>query len=191
MVTKCWAGLVILLPVVAAVPVEAQFLFEENRWGAHLSFTPEWQTPGPFRHFLGAEEIVDWSGSDYTVGFVRGGARRGEWGLALVRQRVAADSLLCLAANDAGSCSDPVRATDDLRLQGFEFHWFTPLARFVDDRVQLGVNAALGAGWYQGTILRPSTGPGPMDVGNALRFRRGESSETLQSRSRCSGSRSP
>ena len=104
---------------------------------------------------------------------MRGRARAGEWGLALIRQRVAADSLICLAPDGAGGCSDAIEATDDLRMQGFEFHWFTPLVRFADDRVQLGVNAGAGAGWYQGTVLR--TGAGPVDVAEVLRFRGGES----------------
>ena len=84
----------------------------------HVSYTPDWQTPDTFRHLLGADGIVDWRGSDYTIGFVRGRARGGEWGLALIRQRVAADSLLCLAAAVAGGCHDPVEATGDVRLQG-------------------------------------------------------------------------
>ena len=50
----------------------------------HVSYTPEWQTPDTFRHLLGADGIVDWRGSDYTIGFVRGRARGGEWGLALI-----------------------------------------------------------------------------------------------------------
>ena len=163
----------------ATAPAEAQFLeaFDENRWGVHVSYTPEWQTPDPFRHFLDVDGIVDWRGSDFSIGFARGSARGGEWGLALIRQRVAEGSLICLAADSAGGCYDPVEATDNLRLQGFEFHWFTPFARFADDRVQLGVNAAAGAGWYQGMILRPTAGAGPVDGADVLRFRGGGSAE--------------
>ena len=75
------------------------------------------------------------------------------------------------------ACYDPVEATGDLRLQGFEFHWFTPFVRFADERVQVGVNAAAGAGWYQGSVLRANGGGGPVDVADVLRFRREESSE--------------
>ena len=175
---KRWVALAAPLAALAAAPAEAQFLeaFEENRWGVHVSLTPEWRAPDAFRHLLDAHEIVDWRGSDYSIGFVRGRARGGEWGLALIRQRVKADSMLCLTADGAGGgCNDPVEATGDLRLQGFEFHWFTPLARFADDRVQLGVNTGAGAGWYQGMVRRPAMAAGPVDAGEALRFRRQES----------------
>ena len=173
------AGLLALLAVVAAAPAEAQFLeaFEEDRWGVHLSYTPEWESPDPFRHFLGADGILDWRGNDFSVGFARGRARGGEWGLAYIRQRVAADSRICLSHDGAGGCFDPVQATGDLELRGLEFHWFTPFVRFADDRVQVGVNATAGAGWYQGTILRPEAG-GEVDVADVLRFRRGESGKS-------------
>ena len=159
-----------------AAPAEAQLrdLFEENRWGVHFSFTPEWQSPDPFRHLLGVDQIIDWRGSDFSVGVARGGARGREWGVALIRQRVEADSLICLGLDGDGACSDPIESTDDLRLQGFEFHWFTPFVRFADDRVQVGVNAAAGAGWHQGTILRPRDGAGPVNAADVLRFRRQE-----------------
>ena len=172
------ATLFALLAVAAAAPAEAQLFeaFDENRWGVHLSYTPEWQTPDAFRHFLGADGIVDWRGSDYSIGFVRGRARGREWGLAFIRQRVAADSLLCLAADDAGGCYDPVEATGDLRLQGF--------------RVQVGVNAAAGAGWYQGSVLRANGGGGRWTSPRCSASAGRRAPRASPSRSRCSGSSS-
>ena len=143
-------------------PAEAQFLeaFEEDRWGVHASFTPQWRASEQARYLLGADDVTDWLGSDFSVGFVRGRATGGEWGLALIRQRVKADSMLCLSADEAGdACGDPLEAARGLRLQGFEFHWFAPIATFADDRVQVGINTGAGAGWYEGSVRRPAASP--------------------------------
>ena len=166
-----------LSALATAAPAEAQFLeaFEEDRWGVHVSFTPQWRAPEQTRYLLGADDAADWQGSDYSIGFVRGRATGGEWGLALVRQRVKADSILCLAADEAGgACVDPVEATSGLRLQGFEFHWFSPFGSFADDRVQIGMNAAAGAGWYEGSVRRPVASPSdprlPLEAADVLRL---------------------
>ena len=151
-----------MLSTFAPAPAAAQFLeaFEENRWGVHASFTPEWRAPDQFRHLVGAEQVANWEGSDYSIGFVRGRATGGEWGLALFRQQVKADSRLCFGIDKDGACLDPVEATRGTRLQGFEFHWLVPFATFADDRVQLGINTAAGAGWYEGTVRRQGGAPG-------------------------------
>ena len=172
---KRWIVLTIVMAVTAAAPAEAQSFeaFEETRWGVHVSLTPEWMASDPFRYLVGADEIVDWRGSDYSIGFVRGRATGGEWGLSRLRQRVEADSLLCLSAGGVGGeCYDPVEATGDVRLQGFEFHWFTPFAKFAGDRVQLAVNPAAGAGWYDGMVRRPAADAGlAVEAADVLRFR--------------------
>lgn len=177
MVPRCWIGSATLVACALAAPAEAQFLeaFEENRWGVHLSFTPEWRAPEQTRYLLGADDATDWQGSDFSVGFVRGRATGGEWGLALIRQRVKADSTLCLGVDEDDACYDPVEAARGLRLQGFEFHWFTPFGSFAEDRVQVGINAAAGAGWYQGSVRRPAASPGDpglaVEAPDVLRFR--------------------
>ncbi len=86
MMTGRWYALAALLAFALAAPAEAQFLeaFEEDRWGVHLSFTPQWRAPEQTRYLLGADDAADWQGSDYSIGFVRGRATGGEWGLALV-----------------------------------------------------------------------------------------------------------
>ena len=180
---KRWVVLTIVMAVTAAAPAEAQSFeaFEETRWGVHVSLTPEWMASDPFRYLVGADEIVDWRGSDYSIGFVRGRATGGEWGLSRLRQRVEADSLLCLSAGGAGGeCYDPVEATGDVRLQGFEFHWFTPFAKFAGDRVQLAVNPAAGAGWYDGMVRRPAADAGlAVEAADVLRFRGPDGQEGL------------
>ena len=150
-------GFAVSFAFTSAAPAEAQFLeaLEQNQWGVHLSFTPEWRAPEQFRHLLAADDVAGWQGSDYSIGFVRGRATGGEWGLALLRQRVKADSRLCLSADESGGgCHDLLEATQGVRLQGFEFHWLAPIATFADDRVQVGVNTGVGAGWYEGTARR-------------------------------------
>ncbi|MCY4025882.1 MAG: hypothetical protein OXH75_06160 [Acidobacteria bacterium] len=173
---------VAILSTFASAPAAAQFLeaFEEDRWGVHAWFTPQWRAPDQFRHLVGADEVVGWEGSDYGFGFVRGRATGGEWGLSLVRQRVKADSELCLSAEAGGACADAVESIRGLRLQGFEFHWFAPLATFADDRVQVGVNTSAGAGWYEGSVRRPAVAGGQaLEAPDVLRFGGPEGPEGL------------
>ena len=104
MVARCRIALAARLASALAAP-EAQFLeaFEEDRWGVHASFTPQWRAPDQFRYLVGADEVGDWTGSDYTIGFVRGRATGGEWGLSLVRPDGLAVRLSPRAARPAGA----------------------------------------------------------------------------------------
>ena len=133
--------------ILVAGSANAQFLqtFDETLWGVQGSFTPTWSSLDQFRSVISASS-VDMSGSEFTIGFARGRMSAGHWGLSLVRQRVEAGSV-CFA--DEPECLDPANAG----LQGLEFSWFLPFGSpFAGDRVQVGMNVGLGAGWYNGTV---------------------------------------
>ena len=133
--------------ILIAGSANAQFLqsFDETLWGVQGSLTPTWNSLEQFGRFISASS-VDMSGSEYTIGFARGRMSGGHWGLSLVRQRVRSGTV-CFA--DEPDCIDPT----DASLQGLEFNWFVPFGSpFAGDRVQVGMNVGLGAGWYKGTI---------------------------------------
>lgn len=133
--------------ILIAGSADAQFLqsFDESLWGVQGSLTPTWNSLEQFKTFISASS-VDMSGSEYTIGFARGRMSGGHWGLSLVRQRVRSGTV-CYA--DEPECIDPT----DAGLQGLEFNWFVPFGSpFAGDRVQVGMNVGLGAGWYRGTI---------------------------------------
>ena len=133
--------------ILVAGSANAQFLqsFDETLWGVQGSFTPTWQSLDQFRNVISAS-AVDMSGAEYSIGFARGRMSGGHWGLSLVRQQVKAGSV-CFA--DEPECLDTANAG----LQGLEFNWFLPFGSpFAGERVQMGMNLGLGAGWYNGTV---------------------------------------
>lgn len=145
---RLWSSLLVgTSAILIAGSANAQFLqsFDETLWGVQGSFTPTWSSLEQFKTVLSATS-VDMSGAEYTVGFARGRMSGGHWGLSLVRQRVKSGTV-CFA--EEPECIDPT----DAGLQGLEFNWFLPFGSpFAGDRVQVGMNVGLGAGWYRGTI---------------------------------------
>ena len=137
-----------IIVLLTGAPAEAQFLqqFDETLWGVQASFTPQWTSPSQFRHLLGADEL-ELRGSEFSVGFARGRMSGGHWGLSLVQQQFKEGSV-CFP--DEPSC---IEATGSARLRGFMFDWFQPFGGpFAGDRVQVGINAGVGAGWFDGTV---------------------------------------
>ena len=133
--------------VLIAGSANAQFLqsFDESLWGIQGSLTPTWRSMEQFRNLISAS-AVDMSGSEYTVGFARGRMSGGHWGLSLVQQRIKSGSA-CFTGEP--ECIDATNAG----LRGLEFNWFVPFGSpFAGDRVQVGMNVGLGAGWYNGTV---------------------------------------
>ena len=160
--------------VVTAGSADAQFLsaFEEQLWGVQASFTPAWNSLEQFGSVLGAETVKDLQGSEWSVGFVRGRMSGGHFGVSMVRQRMKGGTV-CFS----DGCVEVSEAT---QLQGIEGNWFlAPGSPFAGDRVQVGANLGLGAGWYQGMVHAPG---GDADAADWLSFRRGDSIPVLMLR---------
>ena len=155
-------------------PAEAQFLeaFEERLWGVQASLTPTWNSMDQFRRVLGADTVQDMQGSEWSVGFVRGRMSGGHFGVSMVRQRMKAGTVCFF-----DGCVEVSEAT---RLQGIEGNWFlAPGSPFAGDRVQVGANLGLGAGWYQGMVHTPG---GDEEAADWLGFQRRESLPVLMLR---------
>ena len=75
---------------------------------------------------------------------------------------------------------DCIEVNDATRLQGIEGNWFlAPGSPFAGERVQVGANVGLGAGWYQGTVRTPN---GDENAADWLSFLGGESAPVLMLR---------
>ena len=149
--------------MLGASRANGQFLetFEEKLWGVQVSFTPEWTALKQFRSLIQADD-VSLAGSEYSVGFARGRMSGGHWGLSLVRERVKKGAV-CFPQEPP--CYEPTGST---RLQGLAFNWFLPFGSpFAGDRIQVGMNVDVGAGWFDG-MLR--AGDVEMAAGELLRL---------------------
>ncbi len=160
--------------VLTAGSADAQFLeaFDERLWGVQGSFTPTWNAMEQFRRVLGSENVQDMQGSEWSIGFARGRMSGGHFGVSLVRQRMKGGTV-CFS----DGCVEVSEATE---LQGIEGNWFlAPGSPFAGDRVQVGANLGLGAGWYQGTVHAPG---GDADAADWLSFQGRDSLPVLMVR---------
>jgi hypothetical protein len=121
---------------------------------------------------LGADTVEDLQGSEWSVGFVRGSMSGGHFGVSMVRQRMTGGTV-CFS-------DECLEVSDATQLQGIEGNWFlAPGSPFAGDRVQIGANVGLGAGWYQGTVRTPD---GDADAADWLSFQGRESIPVLMVR---------
>lgn len=141
-----------------------------TQWGVSVFLTPTWTANATLQEQLRwAPARESWplnSGSELTVGFVRGRAEAGEWGVSFVRKPLedlevttTKTTQACLGQGNA-FCERVVGTetvlTDRITVMGAELHLFMPVAMWAD-RVQLGVNVAAGAGFPTGTVTDTDT----------------------------------
>ena len=81
------------------------------------------------------------AGTEFRIGFVRGQALGGDWGLSFVGRGIK-DASAAVLGNDGD-----VTATNGNSLQGLEIHRFSPFTT-IKDRVQIGLSYGIGAGWF-------------------------------------------
>jgi hypothetical protein len=148
----------VIVGLLLPVPSEAQ---NESHWGVAGSFTPSWSTSDTFRNLrenlwgIDPEADVSLEGTEFTIGFVRGSTRGGEWGVSYVRKPFK-DGARFHESDESDPCT-PTQCsrhtstvvTRDVRLQGVEFHWFRPFVTAAN-RVQVGVNIAGGVASVKG-----------------------------------------
>ena len=128
-----------------------------SHWGLSFDFVPTWKVPDYQEKILDADSI-ELEGKSFRAGFVRGAPRRGEWGLAFVRR----------SFNDGATVvRDGARTTLDpgARITGGEIHGYSPFVT-IKERVQIGMEYAIGAGVIQGTgVFTPVAGASrPVDA---------------------------
>lgn len=156
----------VLLLVAAATPAFAQrdrLLVEPSpptEWAFTFGLTPSWDIrPAGLAELVGLnkEDMVSQGGTsflkgtDWSIGFARGRATGGDWGISFVQQRYHRDSMLgrfspCTGNNGVvlvERCfGESIRLTGAAAI-GPEFHLNAPIVT-IRDRVQ--INLALGGG---------------------------------------------
>jgi hypothetical protein len=135
------------LLLLVASPASAQF--DDTLWGVSGTFVPSWKAPTQVGVVFGTEssptaEEFSLEGSSFSIGFVRGRALGGEWGLSVVRTSIKDGSF---ARRKDGSL---VR-TDGNSVLGGAIHTFIPFGT-IKQRVQIGMTLGIGAGQVRGPL---------------------------------------
>lgn len=138
-------GAVVML-VLSVSFSEAQL--RDSYWGLQADFTPTWRGDGLDPLFDASE--MDISGSEFRLGFVRGRARAGHWGMSFVQKAVESGSFI----DGNGSRRT---ALDDLRVVGVMLDAQSAFTT-IRDRVQIGAVTGLGVGTARGTIAATENG---------------------------------
>ena len=155
----------VLLSVPALVEAQTTPPAAEKNWGVIASFTPYWKANQGLQQGLFWSDPEDdttplFEGNEFTIGFVRGSARGGDWGVSYVRRALKdltktttfGPDTFCPAPNSCQTyTSNSVLTTHSIVVDGVEVHFFIPFARLANERVQLGINVGGGLGFPSGT----------------------------------------
>jgi hypothetical protein len=101
--------------------------------------------------------VVDITGSEITVGVVRGSQLGGDWGVSFVRKPFKDGSGVVTNDEDCfqSRCFSSTESNvfQDVKLTGVEFHWFWRIVN-IKQRVQLGLNIAGGIANVSGQVIQ-------------------------------------
>jgi len=159
-------GLVALWVSVLMVPTAEAQTRRASYWGVSLSFVPGFEVNdrswlkdvAPYVLSEGKQGF-DISGSDVRVGFVRGALLRGDFGISYVHRTFKDTStqgaVRQVCSEDWTPCqfSGAVYQYEAATISGVEIHKFAPVVT-IKERVQVGLEFALGAGQYRGVVER-------------------------------------
>lgn len=142
----------------------------KSHWGVSVSFAPKWEfLLEPVKELLDFKRI-DVSGSEFRIGFVRGRELSGDWGISYLRKRFDRNSLIDDIGSSSGYCtSEPgggqlcleggqIYYLKKVVLNGIEAHKFWSFGT-IKQRVQVGMNLAGGAAWFDGTVEKQTFRP--------------------------------
>lgn len=158
------------------VPVEAD---TSSHWGIAGSFTPHWQ----FLDFLedSMDRIVEMTGNEVRIGFVRGRQLGGEWGVSYVKRLIDDESSFkqekpkCLSGTGQPvfCAAGNTYVTNGAFLSGVQLHRFFPVAT-IARRVQIGAVVSGGVARIGGhadetqehlqIVVNPATGVPTLSV---------------------------
>jgi hypothetical protein len=145
---------ILALGLLLALPGAAQ---AQSHWGVSASFSPEWRTPKEVAQLLGDSAEV--SGTDFTIGFVRGRDQGGDWGFSFSRKRwddgsgASTTEVDCTRHINGCFADGEAFASRGVSLMGVEVHKYMPFGT-IKERVQIGLNLAAGVGWLSGQAER-------------------------------------
>ena len=154
--------LIAALLVTCALPAPAAAQGDDDQhFGVGVSFAPFWKSRNDLLFTVGLEDTGTYEGTEFTIGFVRGRTRGGEWGVSFVRKpfKDATGVFTESGADECGpSCTFSFSSTqtttlEDVYLQGIEVHW-APSFVTISNRLQIGMNIAGGIAVPKGTITQ-------------------------------------
>lgn len=155
---RCRFMVFLLTLGLAGVPNETGAQDRRSHWGVTVGFSPRWTTPEALDTLL--ERLwdgssIDFSGSEFRAGFVRGSELGGDAGVSFVRQPFNDGSELASAGVGY--------VTRGVVLTGVEAHKFTPFG-VIRDRVQIGVDYGAGLGVFKGVVDAATAEGAVLDV---------------------------
>lgn len=125
---------------------------QPSHWGVEVSVTPTWTMASQLKQVFSGEVSV--TGSELTVGLVRGRDRGGDWGVSYVRKPFKDGSRTVDAKQqcNGSTCFPQVKTEvfEGVTLSGLEVHKYFAFVRA--SRVQVGLNIAAGAAQMKGNI---------------------------------------
>ena len=160
---------------------------QESRWGISGSFVPSWTVPADnvvTRAMFGAE-AMNVSGSELRVGFVRGRALGGDWGVSFVRRKLKDGSTissdLYIDPELPGVEQGEFTTLRNVELTGVEFHRFTPFGT-IAKRVQVGLLFGGGIASSKGELDTRTVSVDYRFTGNRMVMTPVETRETLDAK---------
>jgi hypothetical protein len=158
-----------LIVVNSAVPMYAQNS-ESSSWGVVGTMVPNWEVTSTFEPiaalYFSEDDIAikdqNLKGAEFRIGFARGRATGGDWGVSFVRRTfedVDARTTSGAGCSGGGTTVVVLRCEDfeadlvrrDTVLNGIEAHKFVPFFT-IARRVQVGMNIAGGLGFMSGEV---------------------------------------
>jgi hypothetical protein len=132
-------------------PAAAQAQARRTYWGVTAGIAPAWETPTQFKTFFNADDLT-FSGSDLSIGFVRGAILEGDWGVSFVRRKVS-DNATVSRAQATPLCANcgAFFTMSGVSMSAVEIHRFAPFGT-IKQRVQIGLLASVGVASLDGTV---------------------------------------
>ena len=166
---------------------------EISHWGLDASVTPRWKIPSfTINEIAGSGSGATISGSQWSVGFVRGRITSGDWGVSFVHEPVKDGSnghngdTTCGFSNGPlpGGCFDTSGSvvTQGVAITGVEIRKFIPF-HLIGRRVQVGVEIAGGVGKLSGTLQKTSNNVTSVGFNSAVGLPIGSASTTVTTES--------
>jgi len=152
---------------------------QNSHWGVGVSATPQWQITQRVKDLLADEgEVLNFEGSEFTIGAVRGSTLGGDISINFVRKPwkdglgISSDTTECFTPgpNQPQICLRDREQNffNKVKLNGVEFDWFyAPRFGRIKDIVQIGLNVGGGIAKFTGSVRKvedrgePVFVPGP------------------------------
>lgn len=153
-----FVGFVLILIIPYTASAQSKPPDQQAHWGIGFSVTPSWEITDQLTNLFDLDEgdSVNLTGTEFTIGILRGSTRGGDWGVSYVRKPfddgsggvdVGED---CFTATVCRPTTETT-VTQDVVYNGVEAHKF--MAFLKKPRVQAGLNIAGGVGKPSGTII--------------------------------------